>query len=193
MKLFFVGAHCTGKTTLARYVSGKHGLPMITEVARSVLAEMETPIERLRTDIDLVDEYQRDVFERQIEAESVLEDEDYVSDRAFDNLAYAAEHSRIAHKIASSTQFKEYVESFKSPDRLLFFVRPHRSLLVSGVDGVRESPEWDAIVRIDGMVKLLLEQSGVPYVLISTPSMQERVTIIDAAIASRKPAKSKRR
>ena len=53
MRIYFVGSHATGKTTLCRYVSRRYGLPMITEVARGVLAEMETSLDHLRADIDL--------------------------------------------------------------------------------------------------------------------------------------------
>ena len=33
MRIYFVGSHATGKTTLCRFVSRRYGLPMITEVA----------------------------------------------------------------------------------------------------------------------------------------------------------------
>src|SRR5881392_1339435 len=94
MRVYFVGSHATGKTTMCRYVSRRYGLPMITEVARAVLAEMETSLDVLRTDIDLVAEYQKSVFERQIAVEK-LHQGGFVSDRAFCNLAYAAEHTTI--------------------------------------------------------------------------------------------------
>ena len=66
MRIYFVGSHATGKTTLCRHVSRRYGLPMISEVARAVLAEMETCLDVLRTDMDLVAEYQERVFARQI-------------------------------------------------------------------------------------------------------------------------------
>ena len=66
MRIYFIGSHATGKTTLCRYVSKRYGLPMITEVARGVLAEMETSFDTLRTDVDLVGEYQERVFARQV-------------------------------------------------------------------------------------------------------------------------------
>src|SRR5439155_22347998 len=69
MRIYFVGSHATGKTTMTRYVSRKWGLPMITEVARAVLAELETSLDALRTDPDLVAEYQRRVFQRQVHVE----------------------------------------------------------------------------------------------------------------------------
>ena len=61
-KIFLIGSHSTGKTTLARYISNKYNLPMLTEVARTVLAEMEVPLTRLRYDPELVDRYQNDVI-----------------------------------------------------------------------------------------------------------------------------------
>src|SRR6476660_6425892 len=97
MRIYFIGAHATGKTTMSRYVSRKWGLPMITEVARSVLSELESSLDSLRTDMDLVAEYQRRVFERQVSVERLqaANSGGFVSDRAFDNLAYAAEHTTI--------------------------------------------------------------------------------------------------
>ena len=50
MRIYFVGSHATGKTTLCRYVSRRYNMPMISEVARAILAEMETALEALRTD-----------------------------------------------------------------------------------------------------------------------------------------------
>ena len=47
IRVYLVGAHSTGKTTLARWVRDNFGLPMISEVARGVLAEMELPTDRL--------------------------------------------------------------------------------------------------------------------------------------------------
>jgi len=177
MRIYFVGSHATGKTTMTRWVSRRYGLPMITEVARSVLAELETNFDTLRTDIDRVGDYQRKVFERQIATER-LQEKGFVSDRAFDNLAYAAEHSTILGDIMSeegSTEVRRYMEWVS--EGLVFFVRPDRTLLKE--DGVRAGLDWDSVVRIDGMVKLLLEQYRIHYLPIDTPSMQERVRAVE--------------
>ena len=69
MKVYFIGAHSTGKTTCARYVSQKYQLPMISETARMVLSEQELQIDSLRYDLDVVDKYQRQVFNRQLTEE----------------------------------------------------------------------------------------------------------------------------
>jgi hypothetical protein len=121
-----VGSHATGKTTMTRYVSRRFGLPMISEVARAVLAELETSLDALRTDMDLVAEYQRRVFERQVQVER-LQGSGFVSDRAFDNLAYAAEHTLILSDIISQESYRSYMEWVGQG--IVFFMRPQRDLL----------------------------------------------------------------
>ena len=175
MKVYFVGSHSTGKTTLSRYVSNQYQLPMISEVVRQVIAEMELSLEALHTDIGLADELQREVFSRQTQAHQKYPD-GFVSDRAFDNIAYCAEHAMITSKLFASEEFADYVEEIKQ-DSVVFFVRPHRALLKE--DGVRVNVTWDSVLLIDGMIKLLLELHGVDYMLINTPNMQERCRIID--------------
>src|SRR5688572_12546747 len=143
MRIYFVGSHATGKTTLCRYVSRRYGLPMITEVARAVLAEMEAHLDNLRTDMDLVAEYQRRVYARQVTVEK-LQGSGFVSDRAFDNLAYAAEHTTIVADLLGDQAFKDYMEWVS--EGVVFFLRPHPSLLKE--DGVRAGVSWDSVIRI---------------------------------------------
>ena len=174
MQIYFVGSHSTGKTTLCRYVSNRYQLPMITEVARSVLAEMETSLDALRTDIDLVGEYQARVFHRQIEVEKA-QNGPFVSDRTFDNLAYAAEHTTVLSKLLNETQFTDYMDWVRQG--IVFFLRPHKPLITQ--DGIRSNLSWEAIVRVDGMIKLLLEQYNIEYLPIESMCMQERVRAIE--------------
>jgi len=177
LRLYLVGAHSTGKTTLARWVRDAYGLPMISEVARGVLAEMEARLDALRTDVALVNRYQREVFERQIAAEKELKN-GFVSDRAFCNLAYAAQHSTILADIARDSQLADYMETVRGG--LVFYLRPHRELLAE--DGVRAGVAWEEVVRIDGMVKLLLEMFGIPYIPVESLGMQERVRLLESVL-----------
>src|SRR5688500_11933921 len=174
MRIYFVGSHATGKTTLCRYVSRRYGLPMISEVARAVLAEMETGFDALRTDMDLVGEYQERVFARQIAVEKLHEGR-FVSDRAFDNLAYVAEHTTNAARMLNDQRFHDYMKWVRQG--IVFFLRPHQSLLKE--DGVRAGVSWESVLRIDGMVKLMLEQHRISYLPIESVSMQERVRAVD--------------
>src|SRR3954469_5512508 len=174
MRIYFVGSHATGKTTLCRYVSRRFGLPMISEVARAVLAEMETGLDALRTDMDLVAEYQERVFARQVAVEK-LHAGKFVSDRAFDNLAYVAEHTTNAAAMMNDQRFHDYMKWVR--EGIVFFLRPHPSLLKD--DGVRAGVAWDSVLRIDGMVKLMLEQHRISYLPLESVSMQERVRAVE--------------
>lgn len=173
-----MGSHATGKTTLCRYVSRRYGLPMISEVARAVLAEMETAFDALRTDMDLVAEYQERVFARQVAVEQ-HHGRRFVSDRAFDNLAYVAEHTTNAAAMMNDQRFRDYMKWVS--EGIVFFLRPHQSLLKD--DGVRAGVSWDSVLRIDGMVKLMLEQHSISYLPIESVSMQERVRAVDFVLA----------
>jgi nicotinamide riboside kinase len=178
MRIYFVGSHATGKTTLCRWVSRRYGLPMISEVARAVLAEMETDLDALRTDMDLVGEYQERVFARQVAVERSQEGR-FVSDRAFDNLAYVAEHTTNAAAMMNDQRFRDYMEWVS--DGVVFFLRPHQSLLKN--DGVRAGVSWESVLRIDGMVKLMLEQHRIKYLPIESVSMQERVRVVEFVLS----------
>ena len=179
MRIYFVGSHATGKTTLCRYVSRRYGLQMISEVARAVLAEMETNLDALRTDLDLVAEYQERVFARQVAIEK--QHTSFVSDRAFDNLAYVAEHTLNGGAMMSGERFDNYMKWVR--DGIVFFVRPHKDLLRD--DGIRAGVSWDSVLRIDGMVKLMLEQHRISYLPLESVSMQERVRAIEFVLAHR--------
>jgi predicted ATPase len=187
-RIYFVGAHATGKTTLARYVSDRYGLKLISEVARSVLAEMEVSLDRLRSNLDAVNRYQVEVFRRQIEAEREA-GEAFVSDRAFCNLAYTANHGTVMHELFRDPALDEYMRWVASG--LVFFVRPHPDLIQG--DGVRAALRWEDVVLIDGMVKLLLEMYAIPYIIVATLSMQERVRLVDEVIRIRYPEVAYRR
>src|SRR5678815_4687018 len=134
MKVYFVGSHSTGKTTCARYVSEKYSLPMITEVARAVLSEKELHLDSLRYDLNLVDDYQEAIFNRQLQEEE--KHTAFVSDRSFDCLAYAAQHTRILPLLINAPDLKAYLDKLRQPDSFIFFVRPSKATLKA--DGVRE-------------------------------------------------------
>lgn len=178
-RIYLVGAHATGKTTLARWVRDRYQLPMISEVARGVLSEMEAQLDSLRTNVDLVNHYQAQVFERQIAAEEEQKGP-FVSDRAFCNLAYAAHHSTILSEIFGDPRLRRYMESVR--EGVVFFLRPHRELLVE--DGVRAGVDWEEVLRIDGMVKFMLEMFAVPYIPVASLAMQERIRCVEQVLAA---------
>lgn len=178
MKIYFVGAQSTGKSTLSQIIAKQLNLPVIDEIARAILVEKQLNIENLRTDLNLVDEFQSDICFRQIEEEK--KHESFVSDRGFDNLAYMAQHARLLSQTLKDPVVIEYLEGLKKKNVIIFFVRPSLATLKN--DGVREQINWDNIISIDGMIKLLLELFDLNYIQINTDSMQERVKLVKSVI-----------
>ena len=176
MRVYFIGAHSTGKTTCARYVSEKYNLPMITEVARAVLSEKELQLDSLRYNIGLVNDYQRSIFFRQLEEET--KSDNFVSDRSFDCLAYAAQHSQVLPELIKRPELQEYIQGLRG--QFVFFVRPSKATLRA--DGVRESLTWDGVVAIDAMIKFMLAMWDLPHFQINMDNMQERVRLIDTVL-----------
>lgn len=180
MRIYFVGGHGTGKTTLARYVSYQYKIPMITEVARMVLSEKETHLDTLRYDLEQVDDYQRQIFHRQLEEEKRYPS--FVSDRSFlDCLSYTAQHTRILPELMQDPKIKSHLPLLQDDDSYIFFVRPSRATLKA--DGVRETSNWDSVVSIDAMIKFLLEMWSLRYFQISVDNMQERVSLINSVLS----------
>lgn len=177
MKVYLSGAHSTGKSTLARHISQKYQLPMISETARMILSEQELQIDTLRCDLDITDKYQQQVFDRQLLEETKYAD--FVSDRSvLDILAYSCQHSRILPKLMQSSELQEYVKMLRN--QFIIFVRPSKATLRA--DGVRESLNWDGVIAIDAMVKLLLQMFDIKHFIINMDSMQERIQMIDAIL-----------
>ena len=179
MKIYFSGAHSTGKSTLARYVSQKYQLPMISETARMVLSEQELQIDSLRYDLDTVDRYQQQVFDRQLVEEQ--KHPSFVSDRsAIDILAYSAQHARLLPSLIRSKELEGYISILRKPDVFIFFVRPSKVTLKA--DGVREAINWEGVVAIDAMVKFMLCMWNIPHYQINMDNMQERVRLIETVL-----------
>src|SRR5690606_5171484 len=94
----------------------------------------------------------------------------FVSDRTFDNLAYAARHSMVIPQLLDAECMRYFARVRES---LVLFVRPHRECMVN--DGFREQVEWDEINRIDGILDFLLAWQQIPSVGISELNMKARV------------------
>lgn len=181
MRVLLVGAHATGKTTLARWIRDTYGLPLLTEVARTVLAEREDRLPKIAGDLPAVTSYQEEVFRRQVTSEQEWAERypaGYVSDRAMDNLAYAAWRGETgtAARLLREPEAIPYLERLRSAR--VFFVRPHRALLRDADDGVRADVDWETVLRLDGAVLMLLEVLDVRYVPISCLEASDRARVV---------------
>ena len=169
LRILVVGSHASAKTTLASWIAEAWGLPFLAEVARVVLEKRPGPkltFDKLRLDVDATNDYQRQVMRTQIEEEAAIAAKPearrgYVSDRSFDNLAYAAKHAEVVAELARTPELRRYVSQLRrdadSGRAVVFFTRPHPSMAVP--DGGRAVGDLDmaSIYAIDGMVQLLLE------------------------------------
>lgn len=164
---------------MARYTAQQYGLSLLTEVARLLLAEKEWSLKTIRSDIQIVNTYQRGVLEKQLAEES--KKSHFVSDRSFDNLAYAAMHATVLRQMIRDQSLENYVETLRDKNVAIFFIRPSKALISN--DGIREEVEWDDLIRIDAIIKFMLEMWGLKYIQINTPSMQERIRIVDAVLS----------
>lgn len=178
LRIYVCGAHSTGKTTLARHLAQELGLPLINEVARQVMAEMELSFETMRVDLRQVSQYQREVFRRQIHVEERFP-EGFVSDRAFCNLAYAARHSNALPDLLASQEAQDYFVHLRRHG-LVFFVRPHRECMQD--DGFRERVAWDEINRIDGILDFVFSWQQIPCIGIGELNMKDRVRTAMTAV-----------
>ena len=167
------GPSMTAMKTLAQEL----GLPLINEVARQVMAELELSFESLRVNLHQVAKYQREVFARQLEVESRYP-EGFVSDRTFCNLAYAARHSTALPDLLDARAM-EYFKQVRE-EGLVFFVRPDRECMVN--DGMRERVGWDEINRIDGILDFILSWQRIPAIGISELNMKDRVRTAMCAV-----------
>jgi hypothetical protein len=156
---------------------------MISETARMILSEQELQVDALRYDLEAVDKYQRQVFDRQILEEQ--KQPSFVSDRSIiDVLAYSAQHSRILPELIASPELTSYLAFLREPGVFIFFVKPSKATLKA--DGVREFINWDGIVQIDAMIKLMLRMWDLPHFQINMDNMQERVQLIDSVLSLQK-------
>jgi nicotinamide riboside kinase len=179
MRVYFSGGMSLGKSTVARHIAKHYKMNFISETARMILSEQELQIDSLRCNLDVADKFQEDVFHRQLEEEKKYKE--FVSDRSvLDILAYSAQYSRILPKLLKHQDLTEYLDMLKARNSFVFFVRPTKATLKA--DGVREILNWDAIVSIDGMIKLLLEQHEIKYFTINTENMQERIREVTSVL-----------
>ena len=182
-----VGAHCTGKTTLAKRISDEYNIPIIDETARGVLRRNCWNLDDLRKDIDIVNEYQKQILEEQVAAERnafAQNVTDFVADRAFDCMAYAAAHASNLYQLKHSSSWNWYKKWIQQNDVTIFFLRPNKEVFLnSEPDEERESIISKEIFfagmeRIDAMLEFLMEYESFKHISIHTNDFEKRVECV---------------
>lgn len=159
MKIVIVGAHGTGKTTLANDIAKKTKFAVLPEVARLLAAEGH------KLDGDVTLETEREIFKRQLLIES--QNQDYVSDRclidvrAYVGILFSKEESFIL-EMNNSIKNAKY--------DLIFYLSPEFPI---ENDGVR-SLNVEFQNQIDKEIKDILAKNSLEYKLL-TGNKQKRL------------------
>ncbi|MEW6226510.1 MAG: ATP-binding protein [Bacillota bacterium] len=174
MRIAITGAHGTGKTTLARALSEKLGLPLISEQARLVAGEMEIKTcEELLRNPKLAREFQERVLEKQINAQ-LAHPQGFISDRCtLDCIAYW--NLYLGDGDAGRYFFKARLHAFRKLD-LVVYVPP---LVLPSSDGFRLEEfhaEVDACIRRE--LSLLQRRAGDRVLSLEGVGLDERLTAV---------------
>lgn len=179
-RFYFVGSHGTGKTTISKAVQKMYGLPLIEELARKELEKNNLTLEGLRADMQAVKRYQTILWHAQIREEAVYEtnNQSFLSDRSFDNLAYWIEYAFGISTIIQSKEFIDYIQKLKQPNTTVFFVRPEASFIRD--DGIRSRLElgMEDVGRIDGIIRAMLEIWSINYIPVKGTNLKDRLLMV---------------
>lgn len=173
MKLIFVGAQSTGKSTVLRHYK-ELGYDVITEVVRG-LAKHGVNVNEMGDDVG-----QESIFNTYYELLS--QQDNYISDRGLiDVVAYTTylyEHGKVAKRTLSEQykQLKKFNECF---DDILYVYFPIEFDVVD--DGFRSIDE-NFRYEIDQNIFTTLLDCGVPYIKVSG-SVEDRIKIIDMVLS----------
>jgi len=183
MLIYFIGSHSTGKSTLAEYISKERGVGLQPEIARQEILKNKIDLNALRRNLNELTNFQVDLLNKQIavETEQFSKSDNMIFDRCgVDVMAYTIEHTIQAEKIFNNIKIKDYLENFKKQKKVVFFLRPHIDLLEN--DGIREKVEMTSIYHIDGVIKTLLNISGIDYISINSSNFSERVSTVNTIL-----------
>lgn len=160
-RVFCVGTQGCGTSTLAQRISEEYDLQLIRDSVRTTVGEMDLDIGAARNNLLHLSEFQMRIFLRQRRAElrMIMNKEDqsgeFVSDQAFDNVAYTMQFSPIGQEFLHSKVLEEYMSRLRE-NSIILYVYPYAPTIRD--DGVRPKSDldWGAVMRTDGIIFSLI-------------------------------------
>jgi predicted ATPase len=191
VKIAFFGASGTGKTTLAKEVSARLGIPLNPVGSRSTAEAMgyQTPYEVHAAGRS--EEFQIQLSKSKQRWESNRES--FVTDRTgADEWAYASEHSpQLTNKVSYEKDFKIWVGTLDYGNRLVNITSRYDLIFFTPIDvfhDVGEDParlkDLDYHRRSESRMLGFMDRFGFSYKVLDTPKVDERVDIVMAAADS---------
>lgn len=190
----FCGASGTGKSTLATVTAGRYGFRPLPSITAAVYRDAGVTYAEAMGDPVKLAIIQREIHRRT--AERLLLEayaapkspvRGFVSERGIDVLAYTALMVRGSILNEDAALPDGIASVLRRADVVTVFVRPCPQVLAEARrdDGERRNvfltDEW--VYRVDGAIRMILEATSVPYLEIDTPSLQERLKLIDERCA----------
>jgi len=182
-RIFLCGSHSVGKTTLAdELAKDKKYLgefKRLHEVGRSALKLQNITRDDLSND-DIRYTYQFEVMRLQNEGERKLEGSSYISDRGIDFLAYSKFYYKgekdIMKEMLEAPETRDSIMRYKEANTFIFLIEPSKECLED--DSTRMVSPLKELQEFTSCFKDLFKELEIPYFIISTVPLQERVDFV---------------
>lgn len=182
-RIFLCGSHSVGKTTLAdELAKDKKYLgefKRLHEVGRSALKLQNITRDDLSND-DIRYTYQFEVMRLQNEGERKLEGSSYISDRGIDFLAYSKFYYKgekdIMKEMLEAPETRDSIMRYKEANTFIFLIEPSKECLED--DSTRMVSPLKELQEFTSCFKDLFKELEIPYFIISTVPIQERVDFV---------------
>lgn len=153
-RVYCCGSQGVGTTTWAALIQRHWGYYLIPDAVRKIANEEPRSLDQIRNDPEAKSRFQIRVFQKQVALEHGLSE--FVSDQAFDNIAYALQFTPIGEELLHSPYVRNYVGTLDSDDVIIFYFEPHPDMMVDDGFRARSDLKFENVVRTDGVIFALI-------------------------------------
>jgi len=170
--LIFAGASSIGKTTMCETVSNRIKIPVISEIARTIISQNGWSRENL-TDQNIFFSLQELIIQQMTTQELNLRNKSHCSDRSiFDPLVYATIYleEKARKKLASNPVFNTIGQLYQNS--IFIIIKPKMETMKD--DGIRILPDLESSNTFNRLLIDLLRKYHLLYIEIDATSITDR-------------------